>query len=163
MIFASGIGLALYLCINYHNRIDNLSQMLRILNLMSAKIRFDEANLVEISQSLASQSPDYNLFFSTLSKKMQSTQKMPFDMIWKYSVDECLLDTSLTKEDKVMLKNFGTNLGNTDKQLQIGMIDDYCNIVRKKIDELKGVSQTTTKLYLSFGILGSLFIIIVLY
>lgn len=163
LIMLSGIGIAVYMSVCDRIRINELTKMLRLFNVMASNIRFDEATLTDIALRFSNEEGCYGSFFRKLSNKMMNVQKEPFEMIWTGCVNDCLRESGLTKEDRNELSGFGINLVNTDKQLQLALINDFTTDLKKKIDALKNSLGEKTKLYVSFGIMGSLFLIILLY
>lgn len=163
MIIMSGVGLAYFMCINSRFRIRDLSEFLMLINLMSGKIRFDHDSLPEIAEKFSKKDTVYCLFFENVTRLMNSTQKQPFEQIWECCVERYMDDTSLTKEDKQEFMQLGKNLGNTDKQLQLGIIAEYTQALKDKIFQLKQKNKEQSKMYMSMGILGSLLIVILLY
>ncbi len=163
MILFSGTGLSLCMCKNATMRINSLREQLRIFNIISGQIRFEQASLPEIALSLSESKSEYGYFFKKLCEKMKEDHKRPFIRLWQECISECLRDTALTAGDKDELNSFGRDFGSTDRQLQLGIINDYTKRIGEKADELEKAKKSTNKLYCTLGILGSLFIIIVLY
>lgn len=163
MILISGTGMAVYFAGNVTCRIQQLNELRRLLNIMSGEIRFMGASLPDIAIRFSGEESVYNKFFLKLADSMQSDEKMPFDMLWKSGVDECLKDTCLTADDKKELKCFGSSLGSLDIQMQIDTISGYSDALRKNIDELRRAAAGKIRMCYGFGILGSLFLIIILY
>lgn len=87
----------------------------------------------------------------------------PLDELWNSMVDEKLKkESNLKEQDLIELKDFGRNLGTSDRQTQINNINRYENILDITISELKDCKNEKCKLYQTFGIMAGLFIGIIL-
>ncbi len=85
-----------------------------------------------------------------------------FCEIWKEAVAKGLENTSLSKKDLQNLSGFGENLGYLDKEMQLNTIDLYLSQIEEEIKELsKGVKEKTY-MYNTLGILGGIFITIIM-
>ncbi|MFU0828859.1 MAG: hypothetical protein ACFWTJ_15250 [Lachnoclostridium sp.] len=71
-------------------------------------------------------------------------------------------NTSLNKKDLAALGQFGENLGYLDKDMQINTIDLYLEQIEEEIKDLSHNVKQKTYLYNSLGILGGIFITIIM-
>lgn len=89
--------------------------------------------------------------------------RIPLGELWNNMVDENLKNVSNLKEqDLIELKDFGRNLGTSDRQTQSDNINRYENILDITISELKDCKIEKCKLYQTFGIMAGIFIGIIL-
>ena len=82
--------------------------------------------------------------------------------IWQTEIEKCLNNTYLTKEDKRIFLESGSQLGYLDRQMQLSSLDacmahieDNQNMIRKNMKEKQ-------KLSVALGLLSGFFIIILL-
>ena len=82
--------------------------------------------------------------------------------IWQTEIEKCLNNTYLTKEDKQIFLESGSQLGYLDRQMQLSsleacmaQIEDNQNMIRKNMKEKQ-------KLSVALGLLSGFFIIILL-
>ena len=82
--------------------------------------------------------------------------------LWQTEIEKCLNNTYLTKEDKQIFLESGSQLGYLDRQMQLSSleacmahIEDNQNMIRKNMKEKQ-------KLSIALGLLSGFFIIILL-
>ena len=82
--------------------------------------------------------------------------------LWQTETEKCLNNTYLTKEDKQIFLESGSQLGYLDRQMQLSsleacmaQIEDNQNMIRKNMKEKQ-------KLSVALGLLSGFFIIILL-
>ena len=82
--------------------------------------------------------------------------------LWQTEIEKCLNNNYLTKEDKQIFLESGSQLGYLDRQMQLSsleacmaQIEDNQNMIRKNMKEKQ-------KLSVALGLLSGFFIIILL-
>ena len=78
-------------------------------------------------------------------------------------VDCHLRDTSLTQEDRARLKELGDSLGYLDKAMQLANLEAYSRELDLSIEELTEGLPAKKKLFRSLGLMGGLFLAILLF
>lgn len=163
LILISGSGIGIYYAGKIKTHINSLVEMRKILSIMAGEIRFGTSTLWEISSRFSKNPGTYQKFFFEVSKKMESEDKLPFRQIWEQSANANLKDTCLSGQDIVSLKRLGENLGCLDVAMQLDSINLYSQTLDADIDKLSSISKEKIKLCYSLGIIGSIFLIILLY
>ena len=162
MIILSGTGIGIYFAGNIKYRIKHLKELMVVMNQMSAEIRFASSSLSDIAFVLSENKNVYSDFFKELNVQMEKTEKVPFKELWKLGIDEHLRYTCLTEDDKKELKRLGENLGSLDVQMQVDTINMFSKDMEARIKELTITSCEKIKLCYALGMLGSIFIVVIM-
>ena len=139
--------------VSWKRRYVQLGQMQRSLRMLHGEIRYTGAELPEaIDQIALRQEKPFSDFYHGLSEKT----------LWQTEIEKCLNNTYLTKEDKQIFLESGSQLGYLDRQMQLSsleacmaQIEDNQNMIRKNMKEKQ-------KLSVALGLLSGFFIIILL-
>lgn len=164
MIISSCAGMGLYFSSELKNRIKDLKDLKKILYLLRGDIRYANTPLPEAVQALSIRHGGrYKKFLATIAEKLQELGGMSFYAIWKEGIDKELEETSLSKKDLETLKQLGENLGYLDKDMQINTLDLYISQIEEEINELSRNVKEKSYLYNSLGIMGGIFITIIVF
>ncbi len=145
------------------NRIVDLRELKKIIFLLRGDIRYANTPLPEAVQALSLRhSGKYKAFLSIIAERLNELGGISFCTIWKEAVSKELNDTSLNKKDLAGLGQFGENLGYLDKDMQINTIDLYVSQIEEEIKDLSHNVKQKSYLYNSLGILGGIFITIIM-
>lgn len=163
LVISSSTMLGFYFSNELKTRIHNLKELKKLLILLRGDIEFAKTPLPEAVQTLSKRHDGtFKKFLENISKQLMELKGETFASIWKQGVKEDLLHTSLAKEDYVLLDQLGESIGYLDKSMQINTLDLYLEQIDGTINELsKGVKERT-HLYNSLGIMGGIFITIIL-
>ncbi|MDR0922725.1 MAG: stage III sporulation protein AB, partial [Hungatella sp.] len=86
-----------------------------------------------------------------------------FYTVWQEEIDKLPREVCLSKEDKQNLKGLGEHLGYLDMDMQERNILLYLEQLDLTIGYLRKHKQEKSRLYTSLGIMGGLFLTIVMY
>jgi stage III sporulation protein AB len=163
LILSSSTGMGLYFSSELKGRIQDLKELRRILTLLRGDIRYANSPLPEAVQALSVRHDGrYKKFLTMAAERLSEYGGVSFCEIWKESVAKGLENTSLSKKDLQSLSGFGDNLGYLDKEMQLNTIDLYLSQIEEEIKELsKGVKEKTY-MYNTLGILGGIFLTIIM-
>ena len=156
-----GAGLAMG--VSWKRRYVQLGQMQRSLRMLHGEIRYTGAELPEaIDQIALRQEKPFSDFYHGLSEQMRRMDGQSLKTLWQTEIEKCLNNTYLTKEDKQIFLESGSQLGYLDRQMQLSsleacmaQIEDNQNMIRKNMKEKQ-------KLSVALGLLSGFFIIILL-
>ncbi|MDD4807924.1 MULTISPECIES: stage III sporulation protein AB [Caproicibacterium] len=82
----------------------------------------------------------------------------PFTQAWQKASS----DSSLTPQERVLLRNFGEGFGATDMQGQLAHCTLYEELTRQELEESQKTYQKDGKLYRMLGVCGGLIFALVL-
>jgi stage III sporulation protein AB len=163
LILTSSAGMGWYFSSELKNRIIDLRELKKIIFLLRGDIRYANTPLPEAVQALSLRHDGkYKKFLSGIAEKLNELGGISFCDIWKEAVLKELTNTSLSKKDLAGLGQFGENLGYLDKDMQINTIDLYISQIEDEIKELSHGVKQKSYLYNSLGILGGIFITIIM-
>lgn len=163
LIVTSSAGMGWYFSSELKNRISDLRELKKIIFLLRGDIRYANTPLPEAVQALSIRHDGkYKKFLNKISEKLNELGGISFCDIWKEAVLKELDNTSLSKKDLVNLGQFGENLGYLDKDMQINTIDLYISQLEDEIKDLSKNVKEKSYLYNSLGVLGGIFITIIM-
>lgn len=135
----------------------------QILYLLESEIQYSRAFLSEAFSKLAKMVREpYRTWFQELCVKMEDRDGGKFDILWENTIKECLDGLYLPRQEMEKLTELGQYLGTADTQVQmkyIELLDGQLDLTMKEMrEELRGKK----KLYHCLGIMGGLFLTILL-
>ena len=158
LIFLGSVKAGQITAKKYSNRVKELRDMKNALNMFLTKIKFTyEAIPVSFDEISNNISGSVGKIFKTASEKMK--QKSAGEA-WEEGIEETA--TSLTKEDKDIIKSLSKLLGKTDLDGQISEIKLVQNFLNTQIEMAEKEKQKNEKLYRTLGGVIGLAIVIIL-
>ncbi len=163
LIITSSTGMGWYFSGELKNRISDLKELKKLLFLLRGDIRYANTPLPEAVQALSIRhNGKFKQFLTVIANRLFELGGVSFCNIWKEAVEKELENTSLSKKDLIGLSQFGENLGYLDKDMQINTLDLYISQLEEEINDLSQNVKQKSYLYNSLGIMGGIFIIIVM-
>lgn len=162
VLILSGTLLGYSLCDDYMERIRCLEAVKKTLIILKGEIKHNNSTICE---ALSNIKVNNNQVMSFLEKviKEYKYKKLSLWEVWSEGVISSFHKTmKLSKEEVDIIKDFGRNLGVTDRETQIKNIDECVDEIERCIIELKNEKKEKCKLYKAFGVLSGLFISIML-
>lgn len=101
--------------------------------------------------------------FIRVAERMEGQRGEPFYDIWQEEIDKLPKAFCLSKEDRQSLKGLGEHLGYLDLEMQERTILLYLEQLDLSIGYLRKHKQERSRLYTSLGIMGGIFITIMMY
>lgn len=163
LILASSAGMGMYFSGELKGRIRDLKELRRIITLLRGDIRYANSPLPEAVQALSVRHDGrYKKFLQTAAERLNEYEGVTFNDIWKEAANKGLENTSLSKKDLMNLTQFGENMGYLDKEMQLNTIDLYLSQIEEEIKELSKNVREKTYMYNTLGILGGIFLTIIM-
>lgn len=163
LIITSSAGMGLYFSGELKNRIMDLRDLKKLIFLLRGDIRYANTPLPEAVQALSVRHDGkYKKFLSVIAEKLNELGGISFCSIWKEAVTKELENTSLSKKDLAGLGQLGETLGYLDKDMQINTLDLYISQIEEEIEELSHSVKEKSYLYNSLGIMGGIFITLIM-
>ena len=164
LVIASSTAMGFFFSNEMKCRLENLKELKKLIMLLRGDIRYANTPLPEAISAIARRNPgNFKAFFQSTSQKLQDLSGQTFAEIWKEAVNKELMETSLTKKDKLHLIGFGENLGYLDKDMQINTLDLFITQLEDEINETSKTVKEKAYLYNSLGIMAGIFISIVMF
>lgn len=163
LIISSSAGMGFFFSGELKNRIADLRELKKLIFLLRGDIRYANTPLPEAVQAMSVRHEGkYKQFLSVIAQKLNELGGVSFCSIWKSAVEKELQKTSLSKKDLSSLGQLGENLGYLDKDMQINTLDLYISQIEEEITDLSRNVKEKSYLYNSLGILGGIFITLVM-
>lgn len=163
MVIGSSSGMGFFFANEMRCRLENLKELRKLISLLRGDIRYASTPLPEAISSITRRHKGiFNQFLNSVSEKLHELSGQTFADVWKDAVNKELLDTSLSKKDKLHLIQFGENLGYLDKEMQMNVIDLYLSQLEEEINENTKTLKEKSYLYNTLGIMAGVFIVIIM-
>jgi len=163
LILGSCTGMGWYFSNELKMRIKDLKDLKKLIYLLRGDIRYASTPLPEAVQALSIRHEGkYKEFLTTISNKLQELGGISFYEIWKEAATKELDKTSLNKKDVGSLIQLGETLGYLDKDMQMNTLNLYISSLEEEIEELSKNVKEKSYLYNSLGVMGGIFITIVM-
>ena len=158
LIFLSSLKAGKIIAKKYSNRVNELKEMKNALNMFLTKIKFTYESVPETFNEIGNNiNGNIGKIFRTASENMKEKAA---GEAWEEVVDK--IGTSLTNEDKSIIKNLGRMLGKTDLEGQVSEIKLVQNFLNTQIELAEKEKQKNEKLYKTLGGVVGLAIVIIL-
>lgn len=162
-IITSSAGMGWYFSSELRNRISDLKELKKLVFLLRGDIRYANTPLPEAVQALSIRHDGkYKLFLTEIAERLNELGGISFCIIWKNAVTKKLENTSLSKKDLNGLGQLGETLGYLDKDMQINTLDLYISQIEEEIADISHGIKEKTYLYNSLGIMGGIFITLIM-
>ena len=161
MLAAVCLLTGLTLCAQLRKRIRDLDYFVRLFTVMDAQIAYalqpTDALLHHLCRTAEFADFSFVVFLQDAFAKGN-----PFTTAWKEALKKYTAHAALKATDIDLLCAFGDIFGTTDKNGQTANCAYYISRLKELSGELKSNEKTATRLYLTLGTLGGLFLTILL-
>lgn len=159
---SSGLGIS---CSNqWKEHLRTAEELRKMIFLLKGEILYARSPLGEAFERVGNRCGGrLGTFFTSVAVRIEAQTGEPFYTIWKNEVEKLGRDCALSGKDKQELSSFGEHLGYLDCDMQERTILLYLEQLDLTIDYLREHMRETSRLYTSLGIMGGLFLAIVMY
>lgn len=142
----------------YKNRVNDLKQIRRALNIFKTKIKYTYEPLPQIFMNIANEFGDeIGEIFKTASINMK---EFSAGEAWKYAIQNS--KTNMNEEDLKVLENLEKLLGKTNIDGQLSEIELIEKFIDVQIEKAEEEQKKNEKLYKNLGVITGLAIAIIL-
>lgn len=157
---ASGFGF--WLSVQYRRRLAGLEQLRQMIFLLKGQILYANAALAEALEAVGERSAGaLASIFAEAARLLGQQEGEPFAAVWSRAVREQSPDY-FTKTDMQELEALGTQLGFLDRDMQERTLLLYLEQLDLQIGSLRDHRQERCRLYSSLGVMGGLFLTVLL-
>lgn len=157
-IFLGSLQAGKIIAKKYSNRVIELKEMKNALNMFLTKIKFTYESVPESFQEICNNiGGNIGKIFGTASENMKEKSA---GEAWEETIEK--VETSLTEEDKGIIKSLGRMLGKTDLEGQVSEIKLVQDFLNTQIELAEKEKQKNEKLYKTLGGVVGLAIVIIL-
>ncbi|MCH5273389.1 MAG: stage III sporulation protein AB [Lachnospiraceae bacterium] len=167
LVIVSGAGLGSCPVHKMAHRVQEMEELYYCLLRLKSEICHAVKTLPEALKSAAEcgkekRSGVYKDAMCLIAKRMEEGQSA-YAVLLKKAADEAFRGSVLTEEEKDAFMQTFLSLGGADRQKQIQALEYYAETVRLAINEEKQKKKERAYLYRSLGILGGIFLSVLLY
>lgn len=163
LLGGSCAGLGLLESLRLKKRIDQLRVLIRIASFLEGEIAFARTTLPEALRSVGGRTASpFSEFLGELARQLETSSGKTFGELLRQSVAAHLEDSELGREDLEDFCEAAVHLGYLDGKMQVHILETYRKEQERKVLRLTGELPAKQKLYRSLGILGGIFLVILL-
>lgn len=157
-ILAACAGTGIYLAMRLKNQFRQYQKLLAFLADCAVYIRYQGLPLQELFAVL-SEHPDYeNLDFLGKLKQSALSFRISPEILWT----EAVQNSTIPPEARQILQNLGYELGKTDTQGQLAVLELYQTQMQSAYEQFRTGYQKKSRLYQSLGWLGGAMLAVLL-
>lgn len=157
-----GIGFYESMELTKHEKL--LKQVQQMLLLLKGEIRYGNSSLCDVFDKISEKMEgDFQFFFLEMKKQLQKQERIRFEEIYKTSAKKTAICKRMTTEETNRFLEFGKCLGNVDRETQLSQITLYEKELEVRLSELHKQLPQQKKLYQNLGVLGGIFLAILLW
>ena len=156
-------GLGFWYAGHYRRHVEMVEQLRKMLFLLKGQILYANAPLEEAFRKVGDKSQgSLSEFFGRVAGRIELQDGEAFYEIWKEEVEKIKPEVPLDKKDRRELMAFGEHLGYLDRDMQERTILLYLEQLDLVIEDGRANQKEKGRLYTSLGIMGGLFLVIIL-
>ncbi len=171
MVRLIGVFLLLFSCIGAgvcmgrreQQRIHQLGELIRSMEYLKGEISFARTTLPEAMEQLSKHIlPPFHNLFAGLALELKQHPGTGFGEILYTMLENEKQNWELLPKDVDNFYQACCNLGYLDKEMQIHMLERYMKELEKTVEKLSKEIPQKIKLYRNLGVLGGVFLVVVL-
>lgn len=142
----------------------NLRQLLQMIIYLKGSVRCGCASFPEAFKETAGKlSGVYREFLREISARMKNSQGSTLAEIYRRCAEEKLKDLRLSGAEQEFLFSIGGRLGYLDREMQLRQLELCEDEIQRFLEELRKEMPEKKKLYQSLGVLGGIFLAVLLW
>lgn len=151
----TGIGFSKSKDLQHH--LNMLEELKKLFCLLRSELQYTHATFAEVFSKISTKTiTPYREWLSNLSQRLKNKTRGSFWEIWCLSITEDLNATNLKEDELEELKNVGRNLEYMES------LDLFIEQMEYRIKNTREVYRSKRKLCQSMGIMGGIFLVILL-
>ncbi len=163
LIISGSTGLGVWMSQWYQKRLENLEQLRQMIILLKGQILYANAPLEEAFDTIGRRTDGFlSELFLKVSERIQMQEGESFNSLWKEEVGQSAPEAAFSRKDRQFLSAMGEHLGFLDRDMQERNLKLYLEQLDLDIDKLREQKQERGRLYISLGVMGGLFLSIIL-
>ena len=166
LILFAGSGMGVWLAWGYKKRLSTLENLRRMIYCLKGEIVYSHAPLEEAFERTGKREKGVlGELFTQTAEKIGCHNGETFSKIWEQTIEEMEKNGKplfLEKEDREKLLSLGGQLGYLDTQMQERTLLLYLEQLELSVSRLRGEIREKCRLSTALGVMGSLFLVIVM-
>lgn len=164
LLVAGCAGIGFYEARECKNRVQQIRILLRITEYLKGEIEFSHTVLPDAFQQISRKVEEpFSTLLGTISREMRKQDGRSLKDLIRRSMEEWKKESDLEQEDVDAFTESVGQLGYLDRSMQIHLLETYQKEQEIKLEILKGELPGKQKLFSSLGILGGVFLVILIY
>lgn len=161
VIASSGLGF--WMASQWKEHLKAVEQLRKMIFLLKGEILYANSPLEEAFYHVGKKAAGVlGDFFLDVSTRLENQHGEPFYTMWKEEIDKLGKNAFLSAQDKQELMGFGEHLGYLDCEMQERTILLYLEQLDLTINYLREHQREKSRLYTSMGVMGGLFLVILM-
>lgn len=162
-VITASSGLGFWMAKQWAEHVRALEELRKMIFLLKGEILYAHAPLAEALSRVGRRSPgSLGDLFTAVSDRIEHQRGEQFYTMWKEEIGQLGNRSALSEQDRQELMGFGEHLGYLDLEMQERTILLYLEQLDPAIDYLKEHQREKSHLYTSLGIMGGLFLTIIM-
>lgn len=163
---ASGFGISM--AAQYTKRLSQLEQLRRMIFLLKGQIVYANASLPEAFEAVGKrENGPLGTLFLRVAEQAETLEEADFSAVWEQEIGKMEEkngkgQSALSRSDRQSLAGLGRHLGFLDREMQERNLLLYLEELDEQIAQLRGHRQETCRLYTSLGVMGGIFLAVIL-
>lgn len=163
LVVAGASGYGAWMAKGYVERLKTVEQLRQMILLLKGQIVYANASLQEAFEAVGRRTEGVPAdLFVKVAERIGNKQGEPFIQIWKDEVARLEGMCALTEADRQSLAALGEHLGFLDRDMQERNLLLYLEQLDLTIQDMRIHKQERCRLYTSLGMMGGLFLAIIL-
>lgn len=134
-----------------------LEELKKLFVLIRSEISYSKAPFGKVFQKISKNAEDvFGDWMQMLADQLEERKNGTFQEVWEQAIEEYLEKSRLTKQELAELKQIGNSLGYLETW------DLYLEQLEITIRQTRKETASKQKLYRSMGVMGGLFLVIIL-
>lgn len=163
IVMATGSYMGILFSRDVENRYEELCDLRKSFIIIHADISYGSIPIGEILEHVSKQAiPLHSKWLQQLEQHVRKERNQTFAILWRSSIEESLKLSCMNRQDIEELISVGRTMGNVDKSQQLAMLSLYLKKLELRIASLEQEKDKKQKLYRTLGMLGSVFVVVLL-
>lgn len=164
LVVVSCSGMGFFMAGQWGERLKTMENLRKLIFLLKGEIVYAHSPLTESFERTGKKGGgEIGDLFVRVAERMEGQQGEPFYTIWQEEIDKLPKSFCLSEEDRLSLKGLGEHLGYLDLEMQERTILLYLEQLDLTIGYLREHKQERSRLYTSLGVMGGIFLTIMMY
>jgi len=157
LIITATTGIGFTKSKDMQNCLNTLEELKKLFCLLRSELQYTHAPFAELFSKISEKtSTPYREWLSNLSQRLMNKTRSSFWEIWCLSITEDMKEANLKEKELEELKNVGKNME------YIESLELYIEQLEYRIKNTREAYQSKRKLCQSMGIMGGIFLVILL-
>ncbi|GEM_PF-2937943 len=163
MVLTGGAAMGIYVALGMKKRVDQLRELERIINFIEGEISYKNSLIWEaLHKASIKCGQPFDTWLLSVSEELKNNIDISFNEIWEKSLGFLKDNTSLKDRDIGELINFGQALSCGDIKTMVKAITLEKENIHNSINTLNINLMNNMKISIVMGILGGMFLVIIL-